>query len=138
MGKDSVLNNIRAPIIKTIYKNPFEGLKCHSLKLDECVGYMKKCIDAYLSCEFEKVELYKKKVSQIEHEADLIKGNIRAHMPKSIFMPVSIVQFHMLLHDSDSILDYTEDVAVLLTMKRTKIPPDIAAELSTLAEKVLE
>ncbi|MFW3146104.1 MAG: TIGR00153 family protein [Thermoplasmatota archaeon] len=138
MEKESLLDNIRAPILETIYKNPFEGLKCHSIKLDECVGHMKECVYSYLDCDFESAEKARAKVSKSEHEADLIKSNIRAHLPNSIFMPVSKPQFHLLLHDSDSILDYAEDVAVLLTMKRTCVPKDISDETRQLAEKVLE
>ncbi|MFO8050757.1 MAG: TIGR00153 family protein [Thermoplasmatota archaeon] len=138
MEKDPIMENIRAPIIKTIYKSPFEGLKCHSHKLDECVGYMGKCVNAYLNCRFDEAERYKKMVSKAEHEADMIKSNIRGHIPKSIFMQVQRSQFHMLLHDSDSILDYAEDVAVLLNMKRTRVPKDIADDISSLTQKVLE
>jgi len=138
MEKDSIFDNIRAPILNTIYKNPFDGLEHHSKKIDECVLHMKGCIEAYLEGDFDRVGVEKNRVSRVEHEADLIKANIRAHMPKSIFMPVPKDQFHMLLHDADSILDYAEDVAVLLTMKRTKIPPEISKKFIHLAGKVTE
>jgi len=138
MEKESIFDNIRAPILKTIYRNPFEGLVLHSEKLEECVLHMRDCLDSYLKGDFEKVERLKEKVSKAEHEADLIKSNIRAHIPKSIFMPVPKDQFHMLLHDSDSILDYAEDVAVLLTMKHTELPEEMGEKLHELADKVLE
>lgn len=138
MEKESILDNFRVPILNTIYRNPFEGLGHHSKKLDECVFHMKECLFHYLECDFDRVEKDKEMVSKAEHEADLIKANIRAHIPKSIFMPVPKDQFHMLLHDADSILDYAEDVAVLLTMKRTCLPENISGKLRELAKKVLD
>jgi predicted phosphate transport protein (TIGR00153 family) len=138
MEKDSILDNIRAPILNTIYRSPFEGLVKHSEKIDECVKNIKACINAYLDCDFAKAEEYTIKVRRIEHEADLIKANIRSHLPKSIFMAVSKSEFHLLLHDSDSILDFAEDVAVLLTMKRTCVPPQVAAGMKELINKIIQ
>jgi predicted phosphate transport protein (TIGR00153 family) len=138
MEKDSILDNIRTPIVDTIYKSPFEGLVKHSKKIDECVLNIKECIYSYLECDFEKAEEYTRNVKRIEHEADMIKANTRAHIPKSIFFAVSKREFLHLLHDSDSILDYAEDVAVLLTMKRTRVPEDVADGLKELIDKVIE
>ncbi len=138
MEKESIFGNIRAPILNAIYKNPFDGLNHHSKKLEECVVHMGKCLRSYLEGDFEKAEGYRELVSKTEHEADLIKANIRAHIPRSIFMPTAKDQFHMLLHDADSILDYAEDVAVLLTMKRTNVPDGVAKGLKELSFKVLE
>lgn len=138
MEKDTILDNIRVPIVDTIYRSPFEGLVEHSKKIDECVVNIRKCIYAYLEFDFDKADHYSNKVQRIEHEADLIKANIRAHIPKSIFFSVSKQDFHFLLHDSDSILDYAEDVAVLLTMKRTRVPADVADGMKRLIEKIIE
>ena len=138
MEKETILDNIRAPIMDTIYKSPFEGLVEHSKKLDECVVNIKECIYAYLDCDFKKADNYSRSVRRIEHEADLIKANTRAHIPKSIFFSVSKQEFHNLLHFSDSILDYAEDVAVLLTMKRTCVPDDVAEGMKRLIDKIIE
>ncbi|MGA1820566.1 MAG: TIGR00153 family protein [Thermoplasmatota archaeon] len=138
MERDTILDNIRVPIVDTIYKSPFEGLVEHSKKIDECVVSIKKCIYAYIKCDFEKADQYSEAVRRIEHEADLIKANTRAHIPKSIFFSVSKQDFHHLLHDSDSILDYAEDVAVLLTMKRTCVPKEVAEGMKELIDKIIE
>ena len=138
MEKENILDNIRVPIVDTIYKSPFEGLVEHSKKIDECVISIKACIYAYLDCDFAKADRFSSEVRRIEHEADLIKSNTRAHIPKSIFFSVSKQEFHHLLHDSDSILDYAEDVAVLLTMKRTCVPKEVADDMKKLIDKIID
>jgi len=138
MVKETVLDNIRAPIINTIYRSPFEGLYRHSQKIDECVRETRSCIFAYLDGNFEKADKHSDNVRFIEGEADKIKANVRSHLPKFILLSVSKSDFHQLLHDSDSILDYAEDVAVLLTMKRTTVNDDIASDIKKLTNKVLE
>jgi len=138
MVKETVLDNIRAPIINTIYRSPFEGLYRHSQKIDECVRETRSCIFAYLDGNFEQADKHPDNVRCIEGEADKIKANVRSHLPKFILLSVSKSDFHQLLHDSDSILDYAEDVAVLLTMKRTTVNDDIASDIKKLTNKVLE
>jgi predicted phosphate transport protein (TIGR00153 family) len=138
MEKDTVFDNIRAPIVNTIYRSPFEGLHRHSMKIDECVKAMKKSVYAYLEEDFQRSERYSEKVREIEGEADLIKANVRAHLPKFILLSVSKSDFHQLLHDSDSILDYAEDVSVLLNMRRTRVPRAIASDMKRLTDKIIE
>ncbi len=138
MQKETILDNIRTPIVDTIYQSPFDGLVKHSDLIDECILNIKKCLHSYLKGDFDKADEYTKKLKIIEHEADLIKANTRAHIPRSIFFTVSKREFLHLLHDSDSILDYAEDVAVLLTMKRTNVPQDIADGMKDLMDVVIQ
>ena len=138
MKKDSVLANISTPIVNAIYKSPFEGLDRHTDKIDECIKVLRKCVCAFVKGDSKEARKYAKEVSRIEHEADLIKANIRAHLPKFIFMSVSKSDFMQLLHNSDSILDYAEDVAVLIAMKDTKVPPDVRKLIIKVMDKVLK
>ncbi len=138
MKNDSIFNNIRVPIVDTLYRSPFDGLQKHSEKIKECVKNLRLCLNAYLKCDFKKANRYARKVSEVEHEADMIKSNIRAHLPKFLFMSVSRADFHALLHHSDAILDDAEDVAVLLTMKSTCVPDEVNEGLHELMDKVLE
>ena len=136
MGKESILDNIRAPIVKTIYRSPFEGLNKHSDKIDECVKALKKCVYAFVDGDHEKAEKYAELVSQIEHEADQIKANTRNHLPKFVFLSVSKSDLLHMLKESDSILDYAEDVAVLITMKQTRVPEEPGKCIKKVMDKV--
>jgi len=136
MGRDSILDNIRAPIVKTIYRSPFEGLNKHSEKIDECVKALKKCVYAFVDGDHEKARKYAVLVSEIEHEADQIKANTRNHLPKFVFLSVSKSDLLHMLKESDSILDYAEDVAVLIAMRETEVPPDIRKCIKKVMDKV--
>ena len=83
--------------------------------LEEGIGY-------YVEKDYLKFEVISDKVSQIEHEADLIKNNIRAHLPRSIFMPVDKRYFLWILREQDAILDHAENLAQMLDLRHTKIP----------------
>jgi len=117
---------VRVPI-GSIYrkKSPIEGLLEHMKKVRECVLLLKEGVMKYFDEDFSSFHEITNKVSEIEHEADLIKGNIRAHLPSSILMPVDKKYFLWLLREEDAILDHAENLAQLLDLRHTKIPEEL-------------
>lgn len=129
---------MRFLISKLLRRSPFDGLIKHAQKVRECFKVFREAITAYCAGEFDRFTDLTKEVSRIEHEADLIKANIRAHLPKSIFMPVDKGQFLMLLKEQDAILDFAEDALIWLSFKKTLIPDEIQKDFEEHLSKVLE
>ena len=115
----------RAPIAGVIRRSPFEGLLQHADKVKECTSLLREGLEAYCKEDYDRFDTLIGQVSELEHEADLIKGNIRAHLPKNIFMPIDKSTFLTCLREEDSILDCAEDVGIWLKFKRTKMPEEI-------------
>ena len=113
--------------IENVYrkKSPFEGLLEHMNKVKECIAILKEGVIKYFDGDFSGFHEITNKVSELEHEADLIKGNIRAHLPRSILMPVDKKYFLWLLREEDAILDHAENLAQLLDLRHTKIPDEL-------------
>jgi hypothetical protein len=117
----------RVPILSAIgSKSPFEGLVEHAAKVNQCAQTWKQAMSAYIEKKYGLFEELSEEVQKLEHEADLIKGNISAHLPKGIYMPVYKSDFMMCLRDQDSILDYAEDAVIWLGFK--KVDVDIIKE----------
>ena len=132
-------DHVRAPIFSTLRrKSPFEGMLEHMNKVKECIEVLKNGLKEYYEGNFESFSGIAKKVSKLEHEADLIKGNIRAHLPRSILMPVDKGQFQWLLREQDAILDHAENLAEMLEMRHTKIPKELKDLFIEHMEKVME
>ena len=113
----------RTPIVDAFRKkSPFSGLLDHINKVKDCITILKDGFIKYVDGEFEGFRDVADKVSKLEHEADLIKGNIRAHLPRSILMPVDKRYFLWVLREQDAILDHAENLAQLLSLRHTKIP----------------
>lgn len=129
---------MRFLLFQIFRKSPFDGLIKHASKINECIKAFRAAIDAYCNGDFDRFNELAKEVSKLEHEADLIKANIRSHLPKWLFMPVDKSQFLMLLKEQDSILDFAEDALVWLSFKETKIPDEIKADFTEHLNKVLE
>jgi hypothetical protein len=128
----------RVPMAEIVRKSPFDGLLKHAEKVKECVSLLKEEMEAYCREEWDKFDKLVNEVAELEHEADLIKGNIRAHLPKSIFMPVDKSSFLTCLREEDAILDYAEDAGVWLKFKRTKIPEEIKDDFLKHLIRVIE
>ncbi len=128
----------RIPVRGILRRSPFEGLLEHASKVHECIKYLMPTAEYFCDGKYKKMDEMVKKIRDLEHEADLIKGNIRAHLPKFIFLPVKRGDFLMLLREEDSILDYAEDVANLMSMRHTPVPRELKKDFLAHASKVVE
>jgi len=119
-------NHFRAPIQDTIRrKSPFEQLIEHMSKVRECIDILGKGLIRYYTGNYKGFSDITKKVSKLEHEADIIKGNLRNHLPTHLFMPVDKGKFLWALREQDAILDHAENLAHMLDMRHTKIPKSV-------------
>lgn len=105
-----------------ISKNPFGSLKRHMEKTLLCVEKTKEIFDAVFAGDNEKVKHLAKEISQIEHECDLIKRELRTEVARSIFLPIDRRDLLQVLSNMDAIADSAEDVGVLLTMRWMTLP----------------
>jgi predicted phosphate transport protein (TIGR00153 family) len=116
-------DHFRTPIANTFRrKSPFEQLIEHMCKVRECIDILGNGLISYYKGDYKGFSEITKKVSKLEHEADIIKGNLRNHLPTHLFMPVDKGKFLWALREQDAILDHAENLARMLDMRHTKIP----------------
>jgi predicted phosphate transport protein (TIGR00153 family) len=116
-------DHFRAPIADTFRrKSPFDSLLEHMCKVKECIDILGKGLTEYYKGDCKNFSEVAKKVSKIEHEADLIKSNLRNHLPSFVFIPVDKGKFLWALREQDAILDHAENLSRMLDMRHTKIP----------------
>ena len=120
------IEHFRAPVSNTLRRrSPFDQLLDHMGKVRECINILGEGLIHYYNGNYEGFSELAKKVSEIEHEADIIKGNIRNHLPSSLLMPVDKGRFLWALREQDSILDHAENLVEMLDMRHTKIPKEL-------------
>ena len=127
----------RIPILSVLRKSPFDDFVEHASKVNECIHIWKQAVSAYLGKKYDIFEEFSNKVQLLEHEADLIKGKISAHLPKGIYMPVFKSDFMMCLKEQDAVLDYAEDTVIWLSFKKVDMG-FIKDELLQHTQKVTE
>lgn len=118
-------------------KSPFTALLQHTKKVHECVKLVRPLMEACIAGKPEEIHRLQDQVSKTEYEADLIKHEIREHLPRRYFLPVSRADLETFLHSQDEIADAAQDFAVILLIRNTKIHPDLVQEFRDFVEQIV-
>ncbi|MQY60702.1 DUF47 family protein, partial [bacterium] len=106
------------------------------LKVKACVDLVRPLMDAFIKGEQEKVKDVARKIFKAEHDADMVKKEIRSRLPKSILLPVARGDILRFLKEQDNIADSAEDLAALLILRKTTVPEELREELKNFVDKV--
>ncbi|MCK4660001.1 MAG: TIGR00153 family protein [Phycisphaerae bacterium] len=117
--------------------SPFEPLREHLAKAMECVAMVKPMFEALREGDHEKIEALANEVFKAEHQADIIKNEIRQTIPRTFFLPVFRGDLLGYLKLQDDLADSAEDIAVLLTIKRLRWPLPLDEAIFSYINKVL-
>lgn len=125
-------------ILNLFGRSPFAHLKAHMHQVAGCVHMLKDLFEALEKGNYQKLEEISERICTQEHAADLIKNDIRNHLPKSLFLPIDRSQLLGILSIQDEIADATEDIAVLTTLKPIAIIESLRDDLWSFLEKNIE
>jgi predicted phosphate transport protein (TIGR00153 family) len=117
--------------------SPFVQLHEHSKKVHECVELLHPLANALLAEDYEKIEELHHQMSRTEHEADQIKTELRDRIAKMYFLSVGRLELSRFLAYQDDVADAAEDFAVVLLLRKTKIPDELKADFMTFVEQVI-
>lgn len=128
----------QSTISRLFGQSPFPMLKEHMAKVKLCLDQVRPMMNAFTEYEGTREKEFAREIMKIEHEVDAIKLKIRDHLPKSIFLPVDRRDLLALLSAQDEIADVCEDLAVLVTVRVTKVHPGLKEALFEYLDKSLE
>ena len=118
--------------------SPFVPLYEHSKKVHECVELLRPLVESLLSEDYDKIEELHNQMSRTEHEADQIKTELRDSLSKMYFLSVGRGELSRFLGFQDDIADSAEDFAVILSLRRTKMPEELREDFSAFVEQVIK
>ena len=122
-------------IISIFAKSPFKPIRDHMDKVVESVIPLNDFFEALFQEDFSKVEKIQQQVIKAEKEADLIKNEIRNHLPRNIFMPINRRDFLEMLDMQDSIADVAQDIVVLLNIRRMGLTKELGQDVINFVKK---
>lgn len=99
-------------------KSPFAPLKDHLNKVCKCIDELPSLFLAMESKDLDLIQKITKKISKLEHEADLTKNDIRNHLPRSLLLPIHRQDFLDILSLQDRFADRAEEIAILATIRK--------------------
>ncbi|HSH46176.1 MAG TPA: TIGR00153 family protein [Longimicrobiales bacterium] len=119
-------------------RSPFKPLADHAGRVQTTVELVPDLFEAFMSGNWQETEALYERISKLEHKADVVKNEIRDHLPKSMFMPVDRGDVLRFLKEQDAIADAAEDLAVMLTIRRTDTPEAIREDVMELVRFVVQ
>lgn len=113
---------------RLVYQYPaLNRLVQHAEKVCETVGELAQEVQDYL--DRKPVGERSARVSRLEHEADILKGEVRATLPRSdSFMPVNRSDLLEFIWHEDRIADVAQDAAGLLPLMELDLPAELTAK----------
>lgn len=123
-------------LAKMFGKSPFSQFIKHMDKVALCIEKWQQLLLKAGHLSHEELEQLCAEVSDLEHDADLVKNYMRNHLPTTTFLPFDRWQFLEILAIQDDIADKSEQIAKLLLLKTTLEPlKELEADLSTYIQK---
>ena len=107
-------------------RSPFKPLQAHMEKVVACVKEIAPLFKALEEHDYAAVSEIAKRLSRLEHEADLTKNDIRNNLPTTLFLPIARSSLLDILALQDSIADRAEDIGILLTLKELEMTKKLA------------
>lgn len=115
------------PFLNMFGRSPIRPLEEHMSKVHACVKELQPFFAAVMKQNWSDSEAQQKKIVDLEHIADDLKRELRLHLPKSLFMPVSRSDLLDLLYVQDRLANKAKDIAGMVFGRRMVFPDVIAA-----------
>ncbi len=127
MGSSNPLSNLFG-------KSPFKPLQQHMRLVVECASEIPGLFEALNSGDKAKIASVQDRIDTLESKADSTKDQLRAHLPKSLFMPIDRRDLLELLNNQDDIADIAQEIASLVVARDMDVPVGMADPLVELAK----
>ena len=116
---------MRKFITELFGKSPFGPIVEHGKKVHECVELLWPLMEALIEEDYDLIRSLHSRMSRHEYEADLIKHEIRGFITQRSFLPVDRSDLINYLEHQEKIADHAEDFAVILTLRKTVVNPEL-------------
>lgn len=110
------------PFMKMFGKSPLRSLQKHMDVAIQATYELIPFLHAVKLEDWTTAGALQQKIVDIENKADNIKKEIRTHLPKSLFLPVSRGDILSMISAQDKIANQTKDIAGLMLGRKMKIP----------------
>ncbi|MET0088062.1 MAG: TIGR00153 family protein [Sedimenticola sp.] len=126
------------PIASLLGSSPFKPLQAHMRIVNECVLEVPALFDALVKGDNGALSAQKDKIFAKEGEADTLKNDLRAHLPKSLFMPVDRRDLLELLELQDTIANTAQDIAGLMVERDMSIPSGMEEDVVAFVQRCVD
>ncbi|NIC05033.1 TIGR00153 family protein [Billgrantia bachuensis] len=107
-------------------RSPFQPLLAHIVKSNECADQLLPFFEATLAGDWDEAAKVRETVTQLEHDADSLKTELRLNLPNTLFLPVSRTDLLDLISVQDKIANKVRDITGIMLGRRMQVPTELA------------
>ncbi|MGR2738163.1 TIGR00153 family protein [Billgrantia sp. Q4P2] len=107
-------------------RSPFQPLLAHIAKANECADQLLPFFEASLTGDWDEAAKIRGAITQLEHEADSLKAELRLNLPNTMFLPVSRSDLLDLITVQDKIANKVRDITGIMLGRRMQVPTELA------------
>ena len=126
------------PIASLLGKSPFKPLQAHMRIVNECTSHVPALFEALIAGDQAEVVKLKDLIFAKEQEADDLEHELRASLPKSLFLPVDRRDLLDLLNMQDCMANTAQDIAGLMIERDMTVPEGMAEPLRELVQRCVD
>ena len=126
------------PIASLLGSSPFKPMQAHMRIVNECITHVPPLFEALIAGDQAEVVKIKDLIFAKEQEADDLEHQLRASLPKSLFLPVDRRDLLELLDTQDSMADTAQDIAGLMIERDMTVPEGMAEPLRELVQRCVD
>ena len=117
----------KEPLFSSLFgRSPITPIQKHMKLVHECASKLEPYLENVIKGDWNSAEIIANEIFEIEDKADGVKRDIRLHLPKSLFLPVSRTDLLELLQNQDRIANVSKDITGLILGRHAIIPEKIS------------
>lgn len=113
------------PLSNMFGQSPIKPMEQHMAVAVNTARHLQAFFDAVVANDWDSAEAVQKEIGTLENEADVLKKELRLHLPKSLFLPVPRSDLLELLTMQDKIANRAKDIAGIMLGRKMAIPRDM-------------
>jgi len=113
-------------------------MQAHMRIVAECIAHVPALFEALIAGDQAEVVKVKDLIFAKEQEADDLEHELRASLPKSLFLPVDRRDLLDLLNMQDSMANTAQDIAGLMIERDMTVPEGMAEPLRELVQRCVD
>ena len=113
------------PISALFGRSPIRPIQQHMAKAQSCITLLGDFLEASYNKDWLKAEEIQLAIHNTENEADALKREIRTHLPRSLWLPVSRNDLLEMLQIQDRLANQARDIAGIMLGRKIEIPEEL-------------
>ncbi|MBS97950.1 MAG: DUF47 domain-containing protein [Oceanospirillaceae bacterium] len=129
---------VNSPLFQMFARSPFMPMQEHIDKAQASAAELVPFFQAVIEEDWEKAAEHQRQVTELEHQADAIKREIRQNLPGNLFLPVPRTDLLDLIRMQDKIANKAKDIAGLVLGRQMTIPVALQGGMLKLLDTALQ